>query len=357
MADYQQEKISSYFSSATDVPAAYWKVLATPDVIGQQKIESVRQEEKGEGESSSSDKPHRTQQNLDRARQLVSEKNYEEALTETQNAIKSDPTLAEAHFLRGQILQRKNDQEAALSTFSAAIYWNPRLQAAQVALGQIYLARGDRARAIYHSKLAIEIDPNDQEAINLKRQIETGYYSAINFGTPVKAGHLIINVQSIMPDISLANDRNCASCPKWIAQMNLTNNAEHSIRFPLSAKAVLSDGKEIECDIRFYEEKKIRTTRYVPLVGGVPGWKNINELSSILIHHQIRRSGGVPGWKNINELSAPSIAPGESLSGKFYITPEYRLKESELKTLHLLINVRWTERGASQETWFKLPVN
>jgi tetratricopeptide (TPR) repeat protein len=115
----------------------------------------------------------RAVQSLEQARQFLTEKRDAEALTELQNAINGDPTLAEAHYLRGQIFQRRNETDTALSAFSAAIYWNPRLVGAHVALGQLYLARNDRARALSHSKLATEIDPSDREALNLKRQVET----------------------------------------------------------------------------------------------------------------------------------------------------------------------------------------
>ncbi len=113
-------------------------------------------------------------QSLDRARQLLVEKNDEGALTELQKALSNDPTLAEAHYLRAQILQRRNDLEAALSAYSAAVYWNPRLVVAHIALGRLYLARGDRARALTHDKTALDLDPQNQEALALKKQIEAG---------------------------------------------------------------------------------------------------------------------------------------------------------------------------------------
>jgi len=114
------------------------------------------------------------QQSLDRARQLTEGGNDAEALNELQRVLSADPTLAEAHLLRGRVLQRRGDGEGATSAFAAAVYWNPRLVAAHVALGQLYLARGDRARALAHSRQAIEIDPQDREAVALQRQIEVG---------------------------------------------------------------------------------------------------------------------------------------------------------------------------------------
>jgi Tfp pilus assembly protein PilF/TolB-like protein len=113
-----------------------------------------------------------TQQSLDRARQLIEAKNDAEALAEIQRVLTGEPTLAEAHLLRAQVLQRRGEIEPALNAYAAAAHWNPRLVAAHVALGQIYLARGDRLRAMTHSRQALEIDPQDRDAVALKRQIE-----------------------------------------------------------------------------------------------------------------------------------------------------------------------------------------
>lgn len=115
-----------------------------------------------------------TQQSLERARQLFEAKNDAEALNELQRLLVTDSTVAEAHLLRGKIYQRRNEIENAISALTAAVYWNPRLVAAHVALGQLYLARGDRTRALAHSKQALEIDPEDRDALALKRQIEIG---------------------------------------------------------------------------------------------------------------------------------------------------------------------------------------
>lgn len=111
-------------------------------------------------------------ESLERARQLMADKNDGDALSELLKAISADPTLAEAHFLKGSILQRRGEADAALAAMSAAVYWNPRLASAHVSLGQMYLARGDRAQALSHCRLALEIDPQNRDAAALRRQIE-----------------------------------------------------------------------------------------------------------------------------------------------------------------------------------------
>jgi Tfp pilus assembly protein PilF len=113
-------------------------------------------------------------QSLERARQLLTEKNDASALAELQTVLNNDPTLAEGHFLRAQILERRRETDAAVTSYANAVYWNPRLLGAHVALSKLYLARGDRARALAHSKSALELDAQNSEALAVKKQIEGG---------------------------------------------------------------------------------------------------------------------------------------------------------------------------------------
>jgi tetratricopeptide (TPR) repeat protein len=112
--------------------------------------------------------------NLERARQLVEARQDDEALGELQRLLSAEATNAEAHHLRGLVLQRRNDIEQAISAFQSAVYWNPRHVAAHVALGKIFLARNDRALALTHTRQALQIEPQNREAVALKQQLETG---------------------------------------------------------------------------------------------------------------------------------------------------------------------------------------
>jgi tetratricopeptide (TPR) repeat protein len=114
------------------------------------------------------------QQDLDRARRLAEAGQDEEALAELGRLIAADVTIAEAHLLRGRILQRRKESDGAINAYRAAIQWNQRLIGAHIGLAQLYLARGDRPAAIAHLNQAVGIDPQDRDALALKRQIETG---------------------------------------------------------------------------------------------------------------------------------------------------------------------------------------
>jgi tetratricopeptide (TPR) repeat protein len=113
-------------------------------------------------------------QRLDRARQLIAAKDDVEAFKELQAALAIDATNAEAFFLRAVVMQRNNQTEGALAALQSAVSSNPRMIEAHIALGRIYLSRGDRAQAVAHSRQAIEIDPQNRDAIALKQQIEIG---------------------------------------------------------------------------------------------------------------------------------------------------------------------------------------
>ncbi|HKX29520.1 MAG TPA: tetratricopeptide repeat protein [Blastocatellia bacterium] len=111
---------------------------------------------------------------LDRARQFVMANKDPEAMAEVQRVLAVEATNAEAHYIRGVILYRRGETETAIKALQSAVTWNPRLIEAHISLAQMYLVRGDRALALAHSKQALEIDPQNREALALKQQIETG---------------------------------------------------------------------------------------------------------------------------------------------------------------------------------------
>lgn len=111
---------------------------------------------------------------LAKARELYAAGRDDEALAELRRVLMIEPMNAEAYLLRGRIHQRRGDLDAAVSDLRTAIFWDGRLIDAHILLGRIFLERGDRAQARAYAKNAIQIDPNNQEAIALQRQVETG---------------------------------------------------------------------------------------------------------------------------------------------------------------------------------------
>jgi hypothetical protein len=54
------------------------------------------------------------------------------------------------------------------------MFWDPKLIDAHILLGKIFLERGDRGEAVKYATSAMGIDPNNQEAIALQRQVTMG---------------------------------------------------------------------------------------------------------------------------------------------------------------------------------------
>ncbi|MBC8030074.1 MAG: tetratricopeptide repeat protein [Pyrinomonadaceae bacterium] len=115
-----------------------------------------------------------TEDLLAKARELYQAGRDEEALPELHRVVMLEPTNAEAYLLSGRINQRRGDQEAAIAALKTAIFWDPKLIDAHILLGRIFLERGDRSEATKYASSAMTIDPNNQEAIGLQRQVTMG---------------------------------------------------------------------------------------------------------------------------------------------------------------------------------------
>jgi tetratricopeptide (TPR) repeat protein len=111
---------------------------------------------------------------LVKARELYQEGRDDEALPELHRVVMLEPTNAEAYLLSGRINQRRGDQEAAIAALKTSIFWDPKLIDAHILLGRIFLERGDRGEATKYASSAMTIDPNNQEAIALQRQVTMG---------------------------------------------------------------------------------------------------------------------------------------------------------------------------------------
>jgi tetratricopeptide (TPR) repeat protein len=115
-----------------------------------------------------------TEDLLAKARDLYQEGRDDEALPELHRVVMLEPTNAEAWLLSGRINQRRGDQEAAIAALKTSIFWDPKPIDSYILLGRIFLERGDRGEATKYSTSAMTIDPNNQEAIALQRQVTMG---------------------------------------------------------------------------------------------------------------------------------------------------------------------------------------
>lgn len=108
---------------------------------------------------------------LAKARELYTEERDLEALRMLRRVLVVEPMNAEAYLLIGRIYLRQRDQEQAISALKTAVFWDAKLIDAHILLARIFLERGDRAMALVHVRNALQIDPDNQEAVNLEKQI------------------------------------------------------------------------------------------------------------------------------------------------------------------------------------------
>src|SRR5215212_9996104 len=146
--------------------------LRLRDVLNRDEVFNLEREKRITAELDSPSSA--TQDLLIKARDLYQAGRDDEALPELHRVVMIEPTNAEAYLLSGRINLRRSDQEAAIAALKTAIFWDPKLIDGHILLGKIFLERGDRGEARKFALSAIAIDPNNQEAIALQRQVTMG---------------------------------------------------------------------------------------------------------------------------------------------------------------------------------------
>lgn len=143
--------------------------LRSRDVLNQVDISDLSRVKAIEAANANS-----AQESLNKARELYQQGRDDEALAEIRRLLNLEPTTPEAFLLSGRINQRRGDQEAAIAALKTAIFWDSRLIDAHILLGRIFLERGDLGEARKYAASAIAIDPDNQEAMALQRQVTMG---------------------------------------------------------------------------------------------------------------------------------------------------------------------------------------
>ena len=111
---------------------------------------------------------------LAKARELYDAGRDDEALMHLRDVVRTEPMNAAAYLLTGRIYQRRGELAAAINQLKTSIFWDKGLIDAHILLGRIFLERGDRAQATAYAVSAMQIDPNNQEALALQRQLQVG---------------------------------------------------------------------------------------------------------------------------------------------------------------------------------------
>jgi tetratricopeptide (TPR) repeat protein/nucleotide-binding universal stress UspA family protein len=109
---------------------------------------------------------------LEAARNAFLAGRNEDALEALGKLLQIAPQNYDAHLLMGRVYERKGDFDRATNALKAAVFWNPKLVPAHVLLGRIAVLKNDCVTAQGSVRRALESDPNDQDALALKRLIE-----------------------------------------------------------------------------------------------------------------------------------------------------------------------------------------
>jgi hypothetical protein len=153
---------------------SYYDYVITAELIeiwfyditnGQVLLKKKASESKSESNSKSA------YESLAKARELYDAGLDDGALPELRRVLVLEPMNAGAYLLIGRIHLRRGNQEAAVSVLKTAIFWDAKLIDAHILLGRIFLERGDRGEAQKYANNALNIDPNNQEALTLRGQI------------------------------------------------------------------------------------------------------------------------------------------------------------------------------------------
>ncbi len=143
--------------------------LRSRDVLNQVDISDLSRVKAIEAANANS-----AQESLSKIRDLYQQGRDDEALAEIRKLLNVEPTTAEAFLISGRINQRRGDQEAAIAALKTAIFWDSRLIDAHILLGRIFLEKGDLGEARKYAASAINLGPENPEAMALQRQVTMG---------------------------------------------------------------------------------------------------------------------------------------------------------------------------------------
>ena len=90
---------------------------------------------------------------------LVKEKRFDEALSEFEAILQTDPKAKAAHMGAGNMLVRQQRTDEALAHFQAVMKLDPLMVQAPIAAGKVYVRRGELELARSEFQTALDIDP------------------------------------------------------------------------------------------------------------------------------------------------------------------------------------------------------
>lgn len=100
---------------------------------------------------------------------LITDKNYPDALAILNALLEKDFTFADAYYQRGQVKEQLQDFLGAIADYTQVIYLNPTIKA-YLSIALIKFAQGDFSSVITNTKAAISLDQSSPLAHRLLAQ-------------------------------------------------------------------------------------------------------------------------------------------------------------------------------------------
>ena len=97
----------------------------------------------------------------------------QEAINSLNEVFKLASDNADAHLLMGRLQERRGNIDGAITSLKAAVFWNPKLIAGHILLGRIYFQKNELVQSRNHLKQALTLNPEDRDALALKRLIDS----------------------------------------------------------------------------------------------------------------------------------------------------------------------------------------
>jgi len=116
--------------------------------------------------------PTSSSERLRRARELLAEERFDQAIVQLLPASATDPGNVEVHRLLARAYRTKGADQYALRACEAAVRADPQDALAHCELGECYSDAGRKEEAVAQFNLALEIEPNLQQAREAYQRLE-----------------------------------------------------------------------------------------------------------------------------------------------------------------------------------------
>jgi tetratricopeptide (TPR) repeat protein len=146
--------------------------IDTSTVEGMERVAERIPRPAGRVSVDSSDLTESDQQRFEEARGLRDSGRLGEAVLELQRLLYVEPHWAEARIELADVYRESGEMEKAVGEYRVVL-WDQESATIRAKLAETYLELGNRKEARIHAERALELDPDNAEALRLRERLET----------------------------------------------------------------------------------------------------------------------------------------------------------------------------------------